>query len=128
MEQPRQRAQVTLPRLSLHLSSDAHVNSSERFATLSSLSSSNAGPPRPPIAPNDDDDDDDAPPREAESWFAGGERRYAYTLLSFCLSIPTSPSAVSLSRTRTRADPCPAGEWSKIFYGVLPSASLLFQR
>ncbi|KAN0078316.1 hypothetical protein V8E55_010373 [Tylopilus felleus] len=50
------------------------ASSSERFATLSSLSSSNAGPPRPPIAPNDDDDDDDAPPREAESWFAGGER------------------------------------------------------
>lgn len=47
--------------------------SSGRFATLSSLVSS--GPARP-IDPDDDDDDD--PPREGESWFAGGERRYAY--------------------------------------------------
>lgn len=58
--------------------------SSGRFATLSSLASSNAGPPRPPIAHDDDDDDvddddDKGPPGEGESWFAGGERRYVPT-------------------------------------------------
>ncbi|KAG9312589.1 hypothetical protein JVU11DRAFT_6986 [Chiua virens] len=50
-------------------------SSSGRFATLSSLASSNAGPPVLQTArDDDDDDDDDGPPREGESWFAGGER------------------------------------------------------
>lgn len=57
--------------------------SSGRFATLSSLAPSNAGPPRPPIP---HDDDDEGPPREGESWFAGGERRYAFTRLYHSLS------------------------------------------
>lgn len=95
--------------------------SASRFATLSSLPSSNAGPPRPPIAADDDDDDDEGSPREGESWFAGGERRYAYTPLYPFLSMSTFLSVASLYRTQTRAKTCPAGGWCKTFYSVLLS-------
>ncbi|KDR72801.1 hypothetical protein GALMADRAFT_252068 [Galerina marginata CBS 339.88] len=49
-----------------------------RFGTISSLGASSGGGGggggRPPARDEDDDDDDDDENKEAESWFAGGER------------------------------------------------------
>jgi len=73
----------------------------------------------------DDDDDDTGPPREGESWFAGGERRYAHAHLYLILQTSTLRLAVSLYRTRTHAGTRPVGGWCKTFSDVLPSASSL---
>lgn len=102
-----------VPRPRRHLSIVAVLTSaysSGRLATFSSLASSNAGPPRHPIAHDDDDDDDDdddeGPPREGESWFAGGERRYAHTCLYHLLptSRPFSISGISVQNPNVRGN------------------------
>ena len=63
----------------------SRANSGPRVATLSDISSA-GGAGAPPMGAgadrghghgdDDDDDSDDGERQEAESWFAGGERRY----------------------------------------------------
>ena len=70
---------------------------------------SNAGPPRPPIVHDDDDDDDEGgPPPEGESWFAGGERRYAHTILSHSADVDLWISGISVQNPNAR-DNVPGG-------------------
>lgn len=63
-----------------------------RFATISSLSGDGG---RPPAQPADDDDDDDEN-RGAESWFAGGERRYLRTFVSLDVHVHRVYSGISV--------------------------------
>lgn len=60
----------------------------------------------PPITHDDDredeDDDDTGPPREGESWFAGGERRYARALVSHSADVDLHQRYLCSEPERTR--------------------------
>ena len=51
--------------------------------TLSDIVASNSTPARGEGRDDDDNDDDPEPGPEGESWFAGGERRFATPLFYF---------------------------------------------
>ena len=53
--------------------------------TLSDIIASNSAPARGEGRDDDDNDDDSEPGPEGESWFAGGERRFA-TPLSYIVN------------------------------------------
>ena len=57
---------------------------------------------RPPIVRDNDSDDEEQGPRDSESWFAGGERRYAHISISFCRRRPLDQRYLCTEPERAR--------------------------